>query len=171
MSTDTSPPVVKGRRGVTVGWPPQLKEETLSDAIDVVKRYAAAATESMPEDGSGVSAEQRLARLLEMLDPEIRISVTTSLPHGGVYVGHEGFLALGERFGKTWQVLDNGAAGYADIGDGRVVGFYNPTFKSVATGRTVSFSVVEILTVRNGKIAELTPYYSDTVALVQAVTA
>jgi uncharacterized protein len=142
----------------------------VSEAIETVKRYAAAATESMPEDGSGTSAEQRLQKLLDMLDPQIRISVAASLPYGGDYVGHKGFLALGEQFGKTWEVLDNGAGGYSDIGDGRVVGFYNPTFKSVATGRTVSFGIVEILTVKNGKIAELTPYYSDTVELVKAVT-
>jgi hypothetical protein len=142
----------------------------LSEAIEIVKRYAATATESMPDDGNGTSAEKRLEKLLDMLDPQVRITVAASLPYGGEYVGHPGFLALGEQFGKTWQVLDNGAAGYADIGDGRVVGFYNPKFKSVATGRTVSFGVVEILTVKEGRIAELTPYYSDTAALVAAVT-
>jgi uncharacterized protein len=142
----------------------------VSEAIEIVKRYAAAATESMPEDGSGTSAEQRLEKLLSLLDPQIRITVAASLPYGGEYLGHQGFLALGEQFGKTWQVLDNGAGGYADIGDGRVVGFYNPTFRSVATGRTVSFRVVEILTVKDGRIAELTPYYSDTAELVKAVT-
>lgn len=142
----------------------------MSEAIDVVKRYAAAATESMPEDGRGTSAEQRLQRLLDMLDPDIRITVAASLPYKGEYVGHQGFLALGEQFGKTWQVIDNGAAGYSDLGDGRVVGFYNPTFRSVATGRTVSFRVAEILTVRDGRIAELDPYYSDTVGLVEALT-
>jgi hypothetical protein len=142
----------------------------VSDAIDLVKRYAAAATESMPDDGAGSNAEQRLARLLDLLDPDVRFSVAPSLPYGGEYVGHAGFLALGEQFGKTWQVIDNGAGGYADIGENRVVGFYNPTFKSVATGRTVSFGVVEIITVRDGRIAELIPYYSDTVELVKAVT-
>jgi ketosteroid isomerase-like protein len=145
-------------------------ESNVSDAIETVKRYAAAATASMPEDGSGASAQERLANLLDMLDPEIRITVAASLPYGGEYVGHDGFLALGERFGKTWQVLDNGAGGYADLGDGRVVGFYKPTFRSVATGRTVSFGVVEILTVKDGRIAELTPYYSDSAVLVAAVT-
>ena len=72
----------------------------------------------------------------------------------------EGFLALGEQFGKTWQVIDNGAAGYSDLGDGSVVGFYNPTFRSVQTGRTVSFRVVEILSVeteRSPSSARTTP--------------
>jgi len=142
----------------------------VSEAIEVVKRYAATATRSMPDDGSGKSAEQRLAKLLELLDPEVRFSVPKSLPYGGEYVGHAGFLALGEGFGKTWQVLDNGAAGYTDLGENRVLGLYNPTFKSVVTGRTVSFRVCEILSVKDGRIAQLTPYYSDTVELVNAVT-
>lgn len=141
----------------------------MSDAIETVKRYAAAATESMPDDGSGASAEQRLAHLLKLVDPQIRISVAPSLPYGGVYVGHAGFLALGEQFGRTWEVVSTGAGGYADIGDGRVVGFYNPTFRSVATRRTASFSMVEILTVRDRRIAELTPYYSDTAELTAAL--
>lgn len=142
----------------------------MSDAIDVVKRYAAAATESMPEHAGGGNAELRLQKLLDMLDPQVRIPVAPSLPYGGEYVGHQGFLALGEAFGKTWEVVDNGAAGYFDIGGGRVVALYNPTFRSVATGRTVSFRMIEILTVRNGRIAELLPYYSDTAELIHAVT-
>lgn len=143
----------------------------MSDAIDVVRRYAAAATDSMPEREGGGSAEQRLQKLLDMLDPQVRIAVAGSLPYGGEYVGHSGFLALAEAFGKTWEVVDNGSAGYFDIGGGRVVALYAPTFRSVATGRAVSFRMVEVLTVRNGRIAELLPYYSDTAELIRALTA
>jgi uncharacterized protein len=144
--------------------------QRVSDAIEVVRRYAAMATHSLPEDGAGTSAEQRLANLLEMVDPQVRIPVAASLPYGGEHVGHQGFLELGEKFGKTWDVIDSGSAGYADIGDDRVVAFYSPAFKSVATGRVVSFRMVEILTVRNGKIAEVVPYYFDTAELLQAIT-
>jgi ketosteroid isomerase-like protein len=142
----------------------------VSEAIEIVMRYAATATDSLPEDKGGTSAEKRLEKLFDMLDPQVRIPVAASLPYGGEHVGHQGFLELGESFGKTWDVIDNGAGGYADIGDGRVVAFYNPTFKSVATGRIVSFHMVEILTVKNGKIVELIPYYFDTAELVQAIT-
>jgi ketosteroid isomerase-like protein len=142
----------------------------VSKAIDVVRRYAAMATDSMPQDEAGTSAERRLEKLLEMLDPQLRIPVAASLPYGGEHVGHRGFLELGEKFGQTWEVIDNGSNGYAEVGDDRVIGFYNPTFKSVATGRVVSFRMVEVVTVRNGKIVELVPYYFDSAELVKAIT-
>ena len=44
------------------------------------------------------------------------------------------------------------------------------TLQGAPQGEPVSFRVVEILTVRDGRIAELSPYYSDTVGLVEALT-
>jgi len=142
----------------------------VSEALETVKRFGELMIQDLPEGEAGSSPEERFQQIMDMLHPEIRIPVAESLPYGGEHVGHEGFMKMGEGFAETWDIIDGGAGGYADIGDGRVLAFYNPTFQSRATGRSVSFQMVEILTVRDGKIAELVPYYFDTVELVKTFT-
>ena len=142
----------------------------MSEALDVVKRFGALMIADLPEGEGGSSPEERWQQILDMLDPEVKIPVPASLPYGGDHVGREGFMKMGEGFAQTWNIVDGGVGGYADIGDGRVLAFYYPTFESRATGRSVSFKQVEILTVRDGKIVELIPYCFDTAELVKTFT-
>ncbi len=142
----------------------------MSEAFEVVKRFGALMVDNLPEGEGGATAEERFAQILEMLDPDIRIPVPASLPYGGEHIGREEFLKMGEGFGQTWNIIDGGVGAPVDLGDGRVLAFFSPTFESLATGRRISFQQVEILTVRNGKIAELVPYCFDTAALVKTFT-
>lgn len=136
----------------------------VADAIEVVRKFGALMTRDLSDDGS--SPEQRLAQIMELVHPDIRLPVAGSLPYGGMHIGHEGFLEMGGEFAKTWVVVETGAEIVA-LDDGRVAVFYNPLFESVQTGRRVRFKMVEFLTVKDGKIAELVPYYFDTVELVE----
>jgi ketosteroid isomerase-like protein len=139
----------------------------MSEALEVVKRFEALMVQRLQEDG--MSAEERSRRILELLDPEVVFRVTPSLPHGGDHVGHEGFRRLGERFTEAWHLVSGGNHEYHPIGDDRVVVFTNPSvFQSRATGETVSFRMVELVTVKNGRIVEFIPFYTDTVALNRA---
>jgi uncharacterized protein len=142
----------------------------VSEALEVVKRFGELMTRDLSEGDEPQTPEERLQEILAMLDPEVRMPVAESLPYGGDHVGIDGFLKMGEMFGKTWKILDGGSDGYADLGNNRVLAFYDPTFQSVVTGRSVSFRMVEILTVRAGRIAELIPYYFDTDELVKTIT-
>jgi ketosteroid isomerase-like protein len=141
----------------------------MSEALEIVSRFGALMTNNLPGDASPASAEERLAEIMDMLHPEFELPVASSLPYGGEHTGHDGFLAMGGEFAKTWNIIDNSGAEFAEAGDGRVVAFYAPTFQSLETGRTVSFKMVEVLTVRDGKIASLVPYYFDTVELLKAL--
>jgi ketosteroid isomerase-like protein len=136
----------------------------MSEALEVVKKFGQLMTRDLSDDGS--TPEQRLAQIMELVHPDIKMPVAGSLPYGGMHIGHDGFLEMGADFAKTWVIIETGVE-YVGMDDGRVAVFYNPTFESVETGRRVTFKMVEILVVKDGKIAELVPYYFDTVELVE----
>jgi ketosteroid isomerase-like protein len=134
--------------------------------LETVRRFGALMTNNLPDDDSS-SQEERFAEILEMLHPDFEIPVARSLPYGGDHKGIDGFLAMGGKFAETWNIIENPNPEFIDAGDDRVIALYTPTFESLATGRRVSFEMVEILTVRDGKIAKLVPYYFDTMELVE----
>jgi uncharacterized protein len=135
-----------------------------SEAVEVVRKFGALMTRDLSDDGT--TPEQRLAEIMELVHPEVVLPVAGSLPYGGVHTGHEGFLSMGGDFAKTWVIVENNTE-LRSMDDGRVAVFYDPTFESVETGRRVTFKMVEIIRVEDGKIAELVPYYFDTVELVE----
>ena len=108
--------------------------------------------------------------MLALIDAEFLIPVAESLPYGGKHVGVEGFMAMGRRFADTWTILDHHhPPEFLDVGDGRVLVRNGPVFQSRRTGKTVAFEMVEIITVRDGKLVSLVPYYFDTAELLEAL--
>jgi ketosteroid isomerase-like protein len=140
-----------------------------SEAFETVMRFQSLMVGNLSESET-TTPQERLARITEILSPDVVFRVAESLPYGGVYVGHDGFREMGERFGRTWKILDGGKHERVDAGNDLVICSQAPTFQSVATGRAVSFEMVEYIWARDGKIVELVPYYFDTVKLVQAFT-
>jgi ketosteroid isomerase-like protein len=124
-------------------------------------------TRDLSDDGSPPA--ERLAEIVELVHPDIVVPVAGSLPFGGIHVGRGSFLAMGAEFAKTWVIVDSGPE-IVGMDDGRVAVFDNPLFESVATGRQVRFKMVEFLRVKDGKIAEIVPYYFDTVELVETLS-
>ncbi len=140
----------------------------MSEALDVVKRFRSLMVKVPGETGS--NPEQRLDEMLELIHPDFVIPVANCLPYGGQHVGRDGFLAMGRRFAETWTILDHHhPSEFIDIGDGRVLVRNGPVFQSRQTGRSVAFEMVEILTVRDGKLISLIPYYFDTAELLDAL--
>jgi ketosteroid isomerase-like protein len=140
-----------------------------SAAFETVMRFQSLMVGNLSASET-TTPEERLARILEILSPDVVFRVAESLPYGGVFVGHDGFREMGRRFGETWRILDGGTHEYVDAGGGLVIASQAPTFQSVATGRSVSFEMVEYIRARDGKVVELVPYYFDTVKLVEAFT-
>jgi len=135
--------------------------------VEVVKRFEEM---MIPSLGAKDSSRARggFHEVLELLDPEIVLTVASSLPHGGEWLGHDGFLKMCETFRGAWNHIDGGHLDYFDGGDDRVIIVVDPTFQSKATGKTIHHRMVEIFSVQNGKITRLVPYYWDTALLVEA---
>lgn len=98
----------------------------------------------------------------------LRVVEAESLPYGGTYQGIEGFRTLMRQVGASWK-----GSSLQDLqlaGDGsRVFACFNFSATARSTGRAVSFAVIEVLEVSQGKIVSITPFYWDTHALREAL--
>ena len=67
-----------------------------------------------------------------------------------------------------WEIGDGVQMEYIDGGDDRVITLASWTAVSRHSGRSVPVRMVEVVTVRDGRIKELRAYYEDTVPLIEA---
>ena len=135
--------------------------------VDVVKRFEALMVPAL-EETDHEAAQRRQEEIFSILDPEVVFFATPSLPHGGTYVGHDAFVKMGEQFRELWDIAEGVEMDYVDGGDDRVITLASWTAVSRHTGRAVPVRMVEVVTVRDGRIAELRAYYEDTVPLIEA---
>ena len=135
--------------------------------VDVVKRFEALMVPAL-EETDDEAAQRRHEEVLSILDPEVVFFATPSIPHGGTYRGHDAFFKMGEQFRDLWEIGDGVELEYVDGGDDRVITLAFWTAVSRHTGRSVPVRMVEVVTVRDGRIKELLAYYEDTVPLIEA---
>ncbi len=135
--------------------------------VEVVKRFEVLMVPSL-EETDDEAAQHRQEEILSILDPEVVFFATPSLPHGGTYVGHDAFFKMGEQFRALWDIADGVEMEYIDGGGDRVITLASWTAVSRHTKRSVPVRMVEVVTVRDGRIKELRAYYEDTVPLIEA---
>jgi hypothetical protein len=97
--------------------------------------------------------------ILAFLDPGIVVRVCESLPHGGRWVGHEGFMEMGDRIVDARKVVDF-TVKYVDGGE-HVIVIVSLTHE-VDGKRFDPFRMVNVYTVENGLITGIDSYYEDT---------
>jgi uncharacterized protein len=100
---------------------------------------------------------------LELLHPENVFDEAAGLPFGGDYSGPEGFIRLLKDVSRLFEVKLSEPA-VSDAGDCVMVRLTG-TFTSRATGRTLETPVVDLYTVRDGKVARVDVFYKDTSAM------
>lgn len=135
--------------------------------VEAVKQFEEMMVPSLQEEDEE-TAKKRFAAILDLLDDEVAFVPCESMPHGGDYIGHEGFVKLGEAFSEAWDLPTGVDFQYLDGGGDKVVILARFDAVSKHTGKSVEFKMVEIITVRDGKILELVPYYYDTVPIKEA---
>ena len=138
-----------------------------SENVEVVKRFESLMVPSIEEEHAS-DARGGFEQVLALLDSEVVFRATTSLPHGGEFIGHDSFLAMGDQFRNMWKIVGSIDFEYLDGGGEKVVTLASFTIESRTTGRSVPVRMVEVVTVRDGKIAELVAYYYDTVPIIEA---
>ena len=135
--------------------------------VEVVKRFESLMVPSLEERDATV-AEGGFDQVLALLDPQVAFHASPSIPHGGDYIGHDRFLRMCDQFRELWNLVGAVDLEYLDAGDDRVITLASFTAESRHTGRSVPIRMVEVVTVRNGKITELVAYYYDTVPIIEA---
>ena len=129
-----------------------MAPDTAENSVATVRRFMAA-----------TGAERRNERR-NLLHDDFVVHEAGGLPFSGDYHGSQGFFELLNRMNDVLE-LTVGPITTDPLGDGAVAARFRLTFISRASGKSVEMGLVEIYTVRDGRIAELDVYYKDPAAV------
>jgi len=135
--------------------------------VDVVRRFEQLMVPAL-EESDAETSDRRLEQVKALLDPDVIFHASPTIPHGGTYRGYEAFFKMGEQFRDLWDISPGVELEYIDGGGDRVITIAKWTGISKLTGRAVPVDMIEVLTIKDGRIKELRAYYEDTAALSEA---
>ncbi|WP_158647800.1 nuclear transport factor 2 family protein [Nocardioides houyundeii] len=99
-------------------------------------------------------------RIEQVFHPELAIHEPENLPYPGTYRGVAGFHAIKAKIGELAELgIEDWDA--VQAGD-RVLVTMTGVFTSKRSGRTVRMPMVELYSVRDGRISEIDVFYKDT---------
>ena len=90
------------------------------------------------------------------------------LPYGGTWRGPRGIEEFMAAMSEAWRSLEFFEQRFVVDGDAVVV-LNRGRLQARATGRVLDTSVMQLITVKDGLIAEMHPFYWDTVAVADAL--
>ncbi|MFD7548505.1 nuclear transport factor 2 family protein [Streptomyces sp. NPDC059578] len=138
-----------------------------TDSMTVLTHMYAAEAEYLAAGGPGEASFDTLAPFFA---PHVELHQADALPYGGTWRGHEGmarfFLAMG-RFWEEFELLEQE---FLATGETAVV-LTRVRARVRATGRELRFPILQTITVEDGRITEVRPFYWDTQAIVDACAA
>ena len=98
--------------------------------------------------------------LFASMVPGATVHEAASLPFGGLYEGAPAIQQMFGRMFETWEDMKIAKETLFDGGD-EVVAKLRLTARSRATGRPVDMQILELWTIRDGKVVSLVPFYFD----------
>ncbi|MGW3332027.1 nuclear transport factor 2 family protein [Streptomyces rubiginosohelvolus] len=101
--------------------------------------------------------------------PDVVLHQAAALPHGGVWRGHQGMERFFRAMSDSWAEFKLVAQDFLAAGETSVVRTIVRA-RSRATGRELTFPILQTLTVRDGRITEVRPFSWDTDAVVRTCT-
>ncbi|WP_432930121.1 nuclear transport factor 2 family protein [Microbispora sp. CA-135349] len=145
---------------------PGADEQPPVDAWTVMERFYAAEAAYVASGGFGKASYDRVAAYL---DPEVTLHQAPGLPFTGTgtWRGHDGMERFLARFSEVWESME--FLEQEHWGDEDTVVVRNRVrFRARATGREVDTLIVQLITVRNGRMLECRPFYWDPEAVADA---
>ncbi|MFI9504103.1 nuclear transport factor 2 family protein [Nocardia sp. NPDC052566] len=137
-----------------------------TDPMSVLTGMYAAEAEYLAAGGPGKASFDLLA---PYFSPDMVLHQAEALPYGGTWRGHDGmerfFLAMSE----CWAAFDLLDQDILATGDAIVVRTVVRA-RSRATGRELTFPILQTITVTDGRITEVYPFYWDTAAIADICT-
>lgn len=141
---------------------PSVGGRSQLDALAVLKNFYAAELAYLAAGGPGKASFDELAAYL---DPDVVVHQAPSLPYGGTWHGHHGMEEHFAAMSQTWESFDILGQDYLDHGDTIVV---HSQVRARATGRSLDFPIVQMITIRGGRLIEFRQFYRDTVPIADA---
>ncbi|MGI5171613.1 nuclear transport factor 2 family protein [Spirillospora sp. CA-253888] len=140
--------------------------ESPDDAWSVMEKFYAAEAAYVAAGGCGKASYDDVAAYL---DPEVVLYQAPGLPFTGTgaWRGHAGMERFLAAFSEVWESMD--FLEQEHWGDGDTVVVRNRVrFRAKATGREVDTLILQLITVRDGRMVECRPFYWDPAAIAEA---
>ncbi|WP_236725298.1 nuclear transport factor 2 family protein [Amycolatopsis orientalis] len=137
-----------------------------SDALSVLKGMYAAEAGYFAAGGPGKSS---FAPLAPFFSPDVVLRQADGLPYAGTWRGHEGMERFFLAMSDTWEVFDMVEQSFLSDNSPLVV-LTHVHVRARATGRELDFPILQTITVEDGRITEVWPFYWDTAAIAAACT-
>ncbi|MFF9207504.1 MULTISPECIES: nuclear transport factor 2 family protein [unclassified Streptomyces] len=116
---------------------------------------------------AGGPGEASFDLLAPFFAPDVELHQADALPYGGTWRGHEGLARFFRRMGEVWELFDMLEQEFLATGATSVV-HTRVRARARTTGREISFPILQTITVRDGRITEVRPFYWDTHAIADA---
>lgn len=113
-------------------------------------------------------AHARWDQLPNLFCEDFVIIEPASLPYGGAHYGAAGYVALMQRIGGLFE-LGFALEGVHAVGEATVLLHMIVSFTARASGRGVRLPVLELITLRDRRIARIEVFLGDTAALLQTL--
>ncbi|MBQ1120426.1 nuclear transport factor 2 family protein [Streptomyces sp. B15] len=136
------------------------------DPEAVLTGMYAAEVEYLAAGGPGTAP---FAPLAPFFAPDVVLHQAAGLPYGGTWHGHAGMERFFLEMSRVWESFDITDQEFLATGATMVV-LSRIHARARATGREVVFPILQTINVRDGRIAEVRPFYWDTAAIASACT-
>jgi ketosteroid isomerase-like protein len=142
---------------------PRKNGQPENGALAVMEQFYAAEAAYVAAGGAGKASFDGLAGCL---DPDVVLYQAPGLPFSGTgaWRGHDGIQRFLAVFSQTWQSMELLEAKPLVQGD-TVVMLLRVRLCARATGRELDTLIVQVNTVRNGRVTEFRPFYWDPAAV------
>jgi ketosteroid isomerase-like protein len=138
-----------------------------TESVTVLTGMYAAEAEYLAAGGPGEASFDLLAPFFA---PDVELHQADALPYGGTWRGYDGLARFFLRMGEVWESFDMVEQEFLATGETAVV-LTRIRSRARATGRELGFPVLQTITVKDGRITEVRPFYWDTRAIADACAA
>ncbi|MFD5097442.1 nuclear transport factor 2 family protein [Streptomyces albidochromogenes] len=135
-----------------------------TDSVTVLTGMYAAEAEYLAAGGPGEASFNVLAPFFAL---NVELHQADALPYGGTWRGHKGMTQFFLTMGQVWETFDMVEQEFLATGETAVV-LTQVRARARATGRELSFPILQTITVKDGQITEVRPFYWDTQAIADA---
>ncbi|MDL5206534.1 nuclear transport factor 2 family protein [Streptomyces sp. ALI-76-A] len=135
-----------------------------TDSVTVLTGMYAAEAEYLAAGGPGEASFNLLAPFFAS---NVELHQADALPYGGTWRGHKGMTQFFLTMGQVWETFDMVEQEFLSTGETAVV-LTQVRARARATGRELSFPILQTIKVKDGQIAEVRPFYWDTQAIADA---
>ncbi|MEU6037765.1 nuclear transport factor 2 family protein [Actinomadura sp. NPDC047616] len=141
-----------------------MTDSLTTDSLTVLTGMYAAEAEYLAAGGPGEASFDLLAPFFAS---DVVLHQADALPYGGVWRGHAGMERFFLAMSHTWESFDMVEQEFLATGETAVV-LTRVRARARATGRELAFPILQTVAIKDGRIAEVRPFYWDTAAIAAA---